>query len=112
MVPLVSSTRKSYIVQLKKSIYSLDLPGFRPFISYFLFLNLLDTSLLFPFQRRAVCFSGLCQFPYCHSDTFGKLYSIKLKGSYHSLKKLTINADLKCCSILGCRQRTWSSLAV
>lgn len=35
---------------------------------------------------------------YYHSNTSGKQY-INLKGSYHSVKKLTINVDLNCCGI-------------
>lgn len=62
-------------------MYALDLPHFRGFINYFLFLNLLDTPLLFPFQRNldaeAVCSGGSWQFPYCHSDTFAKLCSVR-----------------------------------
>lgn len=52
----------------------------RPLTSFF--LRILETE--------ALCFSGLCQFSYCHPNTFGKLYCFKLKGSHHPLKKLTM----------------------
>lgn len=49
---------------------------------------------------------GYVTFFYCHCNASGKLYSIKFKGSNHSLKKLTINVDLTAAEYLYGRNLT------